>query len=181
MTGRIALTSSESFEAYSPWHISDAARYVMGGIDLDPASCAQANDVVNADRFYDVASNGLLRPWERRVFLNWPGGKEKEHGTSALRWANKLVVEITEGRTVEAFVVLFRWDHSSAWWRLLAMRRPNVCLLHDRLHFWGPGGGDSPVHASAVAYYGDHEDRFVERFGPLGDIWFGSGLRPCAR
>jgi hypothetical protein len=47
----------------------------MGGIDLDPASCATANETVRARTFYSRKDDGLKRPWFGRVWLNPPYGK----------------------------------------------------------------------------------------------------------
>jgi hypothetical protein len=57
----------KSNEFYTPSHIIEIARACMGGIDLDPASCAIANDTVKASRFYDTRQNGLKRPWFGRT------------------------------------------------------------------------------------------------------------------
>lgn len=52
----------------------ELCRRVMGGIELDPASCLEANErVVKADRFFDVEMDALKQSWEcQSLFLNPP-------------------------------------------------------------------------------------------------------------
>ncbi len=69
-----AQHSAASSDWYTPAPLVDAARELMGGIDLDPASDEEANRIVRADRYYGVVDNGLKQPWSGRVFLNPPGG-----------------------------------------------------------------------------------------------------------
>ncbi len=69
-----AKHSTESVEHYTPRWVVDGARTLMGGIDLDPASCAKANKYIRAAEFYTKRSNGLTKSWHGRVFLNPPGG-----------------------------------------------------------------------------------------------------------
>lgn len=68
--------SSEHTEHYTPEWLVKKARHVLGGIDLDPASSAFANEIVRATTFYDETQNGLLVPggWRGRTILNPPGG-----------------------------------------------------------------------------------------------------------
>jgi len=54
-------------ESYTPAVYIEAARAVMGGIDLDPASNALAQKTVKASRWYGEQENGLLQKWEGRV------------------------------------------------------------------------------------------------------------------
>lgn len=83
--------SSETVECYTPVWLVEKARYVLGGFDLDPASCAFANVVVRAGRFYGAAENGLLLPWTTaagtpaRVFANPPGGLVDAYGRAIIR------------------------------------------------------------------------------------------------
>lgn len=70
-----ARHSMDSPEWYTPSSFVEAAREVMGGIDLDPASHPEANLTVKAMEFFTEEDNGLLQPWHGRIFLNPPGGK----------------------------------------------------------------------------------------------------------
>lgn len=74
--------SSETAEHFTPEAIVIAARTVMGGIDLDPATTAAGNKVVRANSFFTAKDNSFLEHWRGRVFLNPPGGKCDEHGVS---------------------------------------------------------------------------------------------------
>jgi len=47
-------------------------RQVMGSITLDPASCAAAQEVVQADVFFTVKEDGLSRSWFGNAWLNPP-------------------------------------------------------------------------------------------------------------
>lgn len=64
---------SLSAERYTPGYIVEAARKTLGDIDLDPASCEKANQVVGAKRFFTARDNSLDTIWRGRVFLNPPG------------------------------------------------------------------------------------------------------------
>ena len=42
----------------------------MGGIDLDPASSAEAQKTIKAKKFFSAADDGLGKKWRGRVWLN---------------------------------------------------------------------------------------------------------------
>lgn len=64
---------SQSAERYTPGYIIDPGRETLGGFDLDPASCAKANEIVQAVEFYTAEDDGLAWLWEGRLLANPPG------------------------------------------------------------------------------------------------------------
>lgn len=59
-------------EWYTPSLYIEAARQVMGGIDLDPASCAVADQTVKATNYFSQEEDGLAQTWHGRVWCNPP-------------------------------------------------------------------------------------------------------------
>lgn len=75
MFARHGYAEGYSAERYTPTEFADAARKTLGRIDLDPASCEPANDIVQAARYYTREEDGLSRIWGGRVFLNAPNDR----------------------------------------------------------------------------------------------------------
>src|SRR5216683_7000971 len=103
----------KSNEWYTPARYIEAAREVMGSIDLDPASCELANRTVKATRFYTQRENGLAQDWHGRVWLNPPYGKINNKSLIAL-FISKLVGEYESGN-IEQAVLLCDCDPDTAW------------------------------------------------------------------
>ena len=126
---------SGTIEWYTPKQYVDAARKVLGGaIDLDPASSAQANEVVRAARYYTKEADGLIQPWHGRVFLNPP-----YHRTMLTHFIDRAVGHAIDGQPI---VVLVH-DSTETKWAQKAFRHFHwVCFIHHRLTFYGLDEGE---------------------------------------
>jgi hypothetical protein len=159
----INQTSGE-VEWYTPNPIIEAARATMGGIDLDPASSAIANERVRAFMFYSKHDNGLSREWKGRVWMNHPYGRGLNEA-----WIMKLINEWFHLRVEQACCITFA-STSEKWFRPL-LQFPQ-CFLHGRTSYLQPDG--TPVKGctkgSVVTYLGKDLAAFVQHFSPLGTV-----------
>lgn len=179
----INQTSGE-VEWYTPKPIIEAARATMGGIDLDPASSAIANERVRAFLFYNVYDDGISREWKGRAWLNHPFGRAeapcepgctKNHKHHSVRyygneaWIQKLLNEWRHGNVTQACCITFA-STSEMWFRPL-LQYPQ-CFLHGRTSYLTPEG--NPVtgctKGSVVTYFGGSLDAFIQHFSPLGTV-----------
>ena len=161
------LTRSASPEWYTPARYVEAARDVLGGIDLDPASCAEANRVVGAAHYYTAQTDGLAHPWPGRVFLNPPYGKSAPKGTAV--FVPKLAAEYEVGRTTAAILLTSAHGTETDWFAFLWDQ--TICFTDHRLDYWNPDpveGG--PTFGSAFTYFGPEPARFARRFAEFGAI-----------
>jgi DNA N-6-adenine-methyltransferase (Dam) len=142
------IVSSESAEWFTPSVYIEAARRVMGGIDLDPASCELANRTVKAAQFFNVEENGLVREWFGKVFLNPPYRRDGIQG----KFVDKLVCEYKAGRCTEAIILV--GNRTECDWFAPLWEYP-MCFTNHRIRFVSPvGEKDSPVNANVFAYLG---------------------------
>ena len=166
LSPRQALHSSDSNEWYTPATIVDAAKRMLGHIDLDPASCAEANQVIRASRFFTAQQDGLSRVWSGRVFLNPPYGKTGNRSNQEI-WSRKLVDDYEEGFVVRA-VLLVNAATDTAWFQALARRYP-ICFIAGRVRFWRPDTpANSPTHGNALVYFGTELGLFSAVCNDLG-------------
>jgi phage N-6-adenine-methyltransferase len=159
----VTANSGEN-EWYTPPDIIEAAREVMGGIDLDPASCELAQSNVKAKRFYTVDDDGLAKKWAGNVWLNPPYSKD-----AIGLFASKLV---SESKRFDQAVVLVNNATDTAWFHDLASVASAVCFLRGRVKFLDRTGkpANTPVQGQAVIYVGLNVNGFRNRFSSFGFV-----------
>ena len=159
---RRALTSSASENWYTPPAHMVPVREVLGGIDVDPASCALANETVQAAKYYDIDADGLAHDWPGRVFMNPP------YCGKAGAFVAHLLDQYRRGITTSAIVLVSANSTDTRWFRPL-FDFP-ICFA-GRISFdSASGAGTSATFGSAFIYLGDDIDGFVRVFQRLGPV-----------
>ncbi len=167
-----ALLSSESNEWFTPAEYVEAARELMGGIDIDPASCDLANRTVKASTFYD--KNGLNQPWHGRIWLNPPYGFTWDHGPDYGRsnqelWSRKLRERYEIDLTVTEAILLVNSATEAKWFQPLYNYL--ICFTDHRIRFYNTQGGSSqPTQGNALVYFGKQRKQFIKLFSRFGTV-----------
>src|SRR3972149_6751682 len=84
-------------------------------------------------------TDGLLREWGERVYLNPPYSNPKP-------WVERAILEARRGKTI---VLLLRHDSSTEWWRLLHQAGAVFAAIIGRLHF---SEGTRPPFPSVLVF-----------------------------
>jgi hypothetical protein len=115
----------------------------LGQFDLDPCSPV-VRPWDTADKHYTISDDGLAQPWEGRVWLNPPFGRE------AVKWLRKMVmhrfgIALVPARTETAMFYECIWGVAGA-----------VCFMKGRPHFHYVDGTRAKANSGApiclVAY-----------------------------
>jgi len=154
--------SSETPEHYTPRNVIDLVVACLGEIDLDPCS-NPGHPNVPARRHYTITDGGLSQPWNGRIYMNPPYGREIDD------WIAKLCAEHErkdDGGVIEAIALLpARTD--TQWFKRL--RNYACCFVEGRLTFIG--NDDPAPFPSALFYLGEDLGKFHHHFYAIGDIW----------
>jgi ParB family chromosome partitioning protein len=160
-----AVSQSLTNEWYTPAAYIESARHVLGGFDLDPASCAEANETVRAAQFYSEDDPGLDHEWKGRVWLNPP------YGRLAGDFIAYLVGQYHAGHVTAAIALVNAHCTDTAWFRPLWDHV--LCFTYGRLNFAaGTARRGGSTHGSVFAYLGPDPAKFAiefERYGAI--VW----------
>lgn len=154
--------NSGNNEWYTPAAIIDAARAVMGGFDLDPASSEIANRTVGAEQIFTQDDNGLNQEWPvGRIWMNPPYAQPLMG-----QFASKFAAEIRRG---SEGVVLVNNATETGWFQEMAEECSAICFPRARIKFLDPDGNPgAPLQGQAIIYCGPDADAFEEAFHGFG-------------
>lgn len=156
----VAFNSGNN-EWYTPADYIEAAREVMGSIDLDPASSDVAQETVRAARYYTAETNGLDKTWSGNVWMNPPYASDLIG-----LFIDKLIQEMPN---IEQAIVLVNNATETEWFYKLVRHANAVCFPRSRVKFYMPDGKTgAPLQGQAVIYYGDNPERFADVFSAKG-------------
>jgi hypothetical protein len=163
------IHQSADFEWITPSIYIEAARTVMGSIDLDPASSINANKYVKSSKFYTIKNDGLSKVWHGNVWLNPPYGLTSENKSNQSVWSERITREYTT-RNIKQGILLINAVPSESWFHPL-WDNP-ICFVNRRIQFINPEDNTKtqPTHSSAIVYFGDDIRRFIIAFEHLGTI-----------
>lgn len=151
---------------YTHPDIIAAARRAMGGIDLDPASCKEANLTVGATRFIGEVDNGLLHGWDGRVWCNPPYGKWGD-------WAPKILSEIP--RVEQLCLLVTTRSVTGKTFHPLVRAANAIWIGNGRFGFGGPHAS-SPDEGHICLYYGSRVGEFRRAFSEIGHCFINAEI-----
>lgn len=155
--------NSGNNEWYTPAEIIESARKVLLRIDLDPASCEKANEIVKAKQFYTIEDNGLEKPWSGNIWLNPPYSADL-----IPKFIDKLEAE---RKNIRAAIVLVNNATETQWFMKLVRMSEAICFPVGRVKYWGPEGEkNTPLQGQAIAYIGPASIDFTLEFAVHGWI-----------
>jgi hypothetical protein len=157
------LTSSKSNEWYTPIKYIESVRRILGDIDLDPASCEQANETVGAKEFYGLPDDGLHYAWRGRVFMNPPWGDEGPE------FGRRLIQQFNAGNTTAAIGLFNAHATDTDWFQPYFQHV--LCFTDHRIDYDSPDDKrTSSTHGSVFVYLGDGWQDFAEEFTQWGAV-----------
>ena len=159
-------STNENDEWYTPLVYVESARRVMGSIDLDPASCEEAQQQINATRYFTLSDSALGdAEWSGRVWMNPP------YSRIIKDFINKLVDEYEEGNVTEAIVVTNNGT-DTRWFQRMASISSAICLHRGRIGFLRDGVAiDNNNKGQIFTYIGSNPQRFEEEFSQYGFVY----------
>lgn len=148
-------------EWYTPSEYVEAARKVLGSIELDPASSQEANECIKAERYFTIDDNALTKDWKAAtVFMNPPYSTGK-----VFEFVKKLRDELKAGNVGRAIMLVNSYT-DTAWFHIAEEIAVSICFTRGRIEFVDTRGErNSPICGQAFFYFDSDGD--ADAFGAV--------------
>lgn len=159
----VSQNSGEN-EWYTPSEYIEAARRVMGEIDLDPASCEVANRTVKARQIFTKDDSGLEKIWRANaLWMNPPYAADLVR-----QFAQRFAQYVSCGHVKEG-IVLVNNATETRWFLEMVTVCTAVVFPTGRVRFLDPSGmPGAPLQGQAILYAGSRPDAFLREFCAFG-------------
>jgi phage N-6-adenine-methyltransferase len=158
----------DSDDWHTPPAIVEAARRVLGRIDLDPFSSDTANRTIKATRYLSKADNALHpRQWTDQPCTCWIN---PPYGRGIVDQAiDRFLAELPR---LTAALVLTNNSTETRWFCRLAARSTAILFTDHRVSFISPDSKavSGNTRGQAIFYFGPHRERFAAEFQRFGWI-----------
>jgi ParB family chromosome partitioning protein len=155
---------------FTPGVYIEAARAVLGEIDLDPFSDSAANEIVKAKRILTVADNALTADWGkcRTVWMNPPySGKD-------CRAAVEKFIREFQCSSFQTGILLVNNATETRFFQSLLQTARAVCFTDHRIAFWNSDGkvisGNTRGQAFFLFSKKPSAKAFSRAFEPFGKV-----------
>jgi ParB family chromosome partitioning protein len=148
---------------FTPTKIIDFVKDYFGGkIDLDPASCAMANEIIQATNIFTIDDDGLSKNWAKfgnKIYCNPPYNNGEMQS-----WLNYAARQYQENPELEIIMLV---NHSDGKWFAEFVRKyvDSYFQLDFRVRFIdgeNPGDPSSPRYSNDLIYFGKCPNDFYE-------------------
>ena len=143
----------------------EAARNVLGCVDLDPASSELANKTVQAKKFYSAEYDGLSKKWKGDVWMNPP------YSSNLIGlFCDKMAMHVSDGSVTSA-IVLINNATETQWFHTLASQASAFCFPKGRVRFVDVNGElGAPLQGQCFVYFGTSVAMFKKQFSEFGIV-----------
>lgn len=154
--------NSGKYEWYTPKKFVDAAREVMGSIDLDPASSSIANRIIQATKIYTEQDNGLTPHWYGNIWMNPP-----YNNSLVDEFTKKLIDELPH---IGQACVLVNNATETKWFQKVLNMCDAICFVKGRIKFLDINGEatGSSLQGQVIMYFGKNTQKFYDNFKIFG-------------
>lgn len=161
LKGTHVSKNSGDNEWYTPSRIVEAARIVLGNIDLDPASCDKANDVIKANTYYTEENDGLTKDWKGKVWLNPP------YAQPLIKYFTDKLISSYLSKEVPEAVLIVNNGTETKWAQACFNACSSVCFFRGRQKYVTY---TAPLQGQMLFYFGGNKEKFKGVFNELGEV-----------